>query len=194
MARSFNTYPAVGRLIATAWTDPEFVGKFDADPAGALTKLGISAAPDMRIVLRQNDAATVYLVLSGPPRSAQNSVQCEIRSFGEVYRDPKLWSLNWRARDPVARQRLIDDPRGELVKIGVRYLDDLTLVMLLNAVDVVHLVIPERPAGVAAALLARIAAGSVPPTLRLGRLIDDSSRSRILQGLVASPMPAGLAS
>jgi hypothetical protein len=178
----------VGKLIAGAWADIEFARELLDDANSALAKAGMAGPSSLRVIARENDRETVHLVLSGPPRALPRSAYSDIRTFGEVYRgDPRLWSLNWRARDPVARQKIVDDPKVELSKIGVNCPAVVKIVVLVNTVDQVHLVLPERPTDqVPPSLLLRLSTGEVPEGLRFGRLFGADGYRRLLEHLDAS--------
>ncbi len=172
-----------GRLIAAAWSDPEFARAVLTDPQRALASIGIVGSSSLRLIAKANDPATVHLILSAPPRAVPCGAYSDIRRFGESYRgDPRLWSLNWRARDPVARQRIVDDPAVELSKIGFDCPAGIRIVILLDAPDLIHIVIPERPTGrCSPALLARLREGQVPEALRFGRIFGIAAYERVLQ-------------
>jgi hypothetical protein len=173
-----------GRLIAAAWSNPEFRRALLADPHNALATIGIVGASNVRLIAKANDAATIHLVLSGPPRTEPRSAYSDIRKFGDFYRgDPRLWSLNWRARDPVARQKIVDDPAAELSKMGLHCPAGIQIVVLVNAADLIHIVIPERPAVCSPALFSRLYDGQVPDGLRFGRLFGMDAYGRFLQQL-----------
>ena len=59
---------------------------------------------------RENTANAVHLAISAPPVALPSSACSEIRDFAETYRDPRLWPLNWIARDPPATARMVADP------------------------------------------------------------------------------------
>jgi hypothetical protein len=180
----------VGKLIAAAWSDTGFARELLGNTDSALARVGIAIPSNLRVIASENNPEAVHLVLSGPPRTLPRSAYSDIRTFGEVYRgDPRLWSLNWRARDPVARQRLVDNPKAELFKIGVDCPSAIEIVVLVNTADRVHLVLPEGPADhPSPSLLLRLSTGEVPEGLRFGRLFGAGGYRRLLEHLEASPV------
>jgi hypothetical protein len=180
-----NGNQTIGGLLASAWSDPKFAQALLDDADRVLEGFGLARSPAIRVLAKANTSNTVHLVLSGPPHTQPGGIRSDIRRFGETYRgDPRLWSLNWRARDPVARQRIVDDPRGELAKIGVECQSGIEVVMLVNARDLVHLVIPEHPGDACSPkTLEQLSAGHVPEALRFGRLFGSDTYSRVLQRL-----------
>lgn len=162
----------MGRVVAKAWTDDAFNAKLLAKPKSALAQLDIALPAGMTIVARENTASMVHLVTTAKPLAWPNSPLAEIRDFAEVYRDPRLWSLNWLGRDAVATGRMLADPLAELAKIDIRPPKGLTITLLVNTPTLTHLIVPPRPSAARRTprLLANIAAGCLPAALRLGRL------------------------
>ena len=127
-----ETNLTMGRVLARAWSDPEFKTRLLAGPKAALRELGIGLPDGLDIVARENSAKTVHLAISAPPVALPISACSDIRDFAETYRDPRLWPLNWIARDPPATARLVADPMGELGRLGVHPPKGLAVVMLAN--------------------------------------------------------------
>lgn len=180
MASELN--PTMGRVIARAWSDAAFKARLLAEPKPALAELGIDIPPAMTILARENTAAMIHLVLGAPPIVLPISPLSDIKAFAETYRDPRLWPLNWRGRDPVAAARTIADPKGELSRLGVFCPEGVSIVVLANTPSLTHLILPPRPAEAdcTPALLARIEAGHAPAAMRLGRLLGHSGEARLL--------------
>jgi hypothetical protein len=113
------------------------------------------------------------------------SALSEIRDFAEIYRHPRLWSLNWAARDPVARRRITDDPRRELAGFGVQCPRDLAITVHVNTPDVVHLIIPPPPRQdlLSGRVMKNIAGGLAPGALRYGRLFGAAHYESLLHAI-----------
>jgi Nitrile hydratase, alpha chain len=181
----------MGRIIARAWSDNGYIARLVADAAPALAELAIKVPPGVKVVAKENTGHIVNLVLSATPRATPISPLSEIRDFGEIYRDPRLWSLNSAGRDPVAANRLIDDPVGELAKFGVACPDGLQVVILSNSAEVLHLLLPPRPpeARCSPALLAGLEAGRAPAALRYGRLFGPQAYATLLASIPVAEAP-----
>jgi hypothetical protein len=166
----------MGRIVAKAWSDRAFVDRLINDPPLALHELEIAIPQSTRIVVVENTNDGVFLVLSAPPVAMPLSPLSEIRDFGEIYRDPRLWSLNWLARDPVAANRMVLNPVRELTNLGVNVPETLDVSVLINKVDIVHLILPAPPDDTADrnGILDLISSGYIPSTLRFGRLLGNS--------------------
>lgn len=167
----------MGRIVAKAWSDRAFVDQLVDDPALALHELEIAIPQSTRIAVVENTNDHVCLVLSAPPLAIPLSPLSDIRDFGEIYRDPRLWSLNWLARDPVAAKRMVVNPVRELANLGVNVPKTLDVSVLVNKVDVIHLILPAPPDDTTDRndILGLISSGYIPSTLRFGRLLENSA-------------------
>jgi hypothetical protein len=140
-----NLNRTMGRVISEAWSDAAFKAQLLSEPKPALAALDIVLPDAMTITARENTEQTLHLAISAPPIAMPISALSEIRDFAEVYRDPRLWSLNWIGRDPVAAGRLMADPVDELRKIGIRVPKDLEIVVRANTATLTHLILPPQP-------------------------------------------------
>lgn len=176
----------MGRVISKAWSDDAFNAQLLAEPKSVLAQLDIVVPTGMTIVAHENTASTIHLVTTARPIAWPSGPIAEMREFAEVYRDPRLWSLNWLGRDAVATGRMLADPSAELAKIDVRLPKGLMVMLLINTPTLTHLVLPPRPpAGrLTPQLLASIAAGHVPPALRFGRLFGAGHYDVLVDGLL----------
>ena len=167
----------MGRIVAKAWSDRAFVDRLVDNPPLALHELEIAIPQSTRIVVVENTHDRICLVLSAPPIAMPLSPLSEIRDFGEIYRDPRLWPLNWLARDPVAANRMVMDPVRELANLGVDVPKTLDVSVLINRVDVVHMILPNPPDNTAdrTGILELISSGYMPSSLRFGRLLREFS-------------------
>ena len=183
----------MGRVIARAWSEPDFLADLAARPDDVLEGMGLALPQQVSVVARVNTHDLINLALGAPPAAMPVSAPSDIRDFGEIYRDPRLWSLNWLGRDPVATKRIIADPASELAKIGVDCPDDLTVAVLLNTPATIHLIIPPRPPDrlCTPELFSCVAQGHAPASLRFGRLFGMKPYNRLVEALsqVASQDP-----
>ncbi len=187
----FHRNQTMGRVLARAWSDAAFKAKVLAEPRAALAELGIQLPGTPSIVARENTAKSVHLVISAPPVALPISPLSEIRDFAELYRDPRLWPLNWIGRDPPAAARLIADPRGELERLGVGTPKGFRVVVLANTAAIMHLILPPRPPEryCTARLFERLSAGRAPAALRFGHLLGKGPYDTVLARLSGAGEP-----
>jgi nitrile hydratase alpha subunit len=125
--------PAQGaRMVARAWTDPEYRTLMLEDGARAAEAMGVPmrGAPPLG-VLENTDAV-------------HNLVVCTLCS---CYPWPVLGlPPTWYKSAPY-RSRAVSDPRGVLAEFGTTLDDDVELRVLDSTADIRYLVIPRRPAG-----------------------------------------------
>jgi nitrile hydratase len=178
----------MGRVIATAWSDAAFKARLIAEPIAALAQLDIAVPPATTMVARENTHSVLHLVTCGRPQALPGSALSDIRDFAEVYRDPRLWSLNWIGRDPVATGRMVADPPGELAKIGIHLPAGLSISLLVNTPTLTHLVLPPMPPGkhCTPRLFERLSAGHAPAALCLGRLFGTGPYETLIAALSGS--------
>ena len=157
-----ETNLTVGRVLARSWSDAQFKTRLLAAPKAALHELEIMLADGLDIVARENTAKTVHLAISAPPVAVPKSAFSEIRDFAETYRDPRLWPLNWIARDPPATARLLADTAA-----------------------VAHLILPPKPPDrhCTPRLFAQLSAGHAPAALRFGRLLGAGPYNTLIAAL-----------
>lgn len=182
-----NLNRTMGRVIAEAWSDAAFKAHLVAEPKTALAQLDIALPHDTTIVARENTDRALHLVTSSRPMALPDGALSDIRDFAEVYRDPRLWSLNWLGRDAVVTGRMIADPLGELSKIGVHPPMGLSISLLVNTATLTHLILPPQPPSkyCTSLLFARLAAGHAPAALRLGRLFGAGPYDSLIRALAA---------
>jgi Nitrile hydratase, alpha chain len=175
----------MGRVIAKAWSDAAFKARLIAEPVSALAQLDIAIPPGMTIIARENTDSVLHLVTCARPFALTASALSDIRDFAEIYRDPRLWSLNWLGRDPVATGRMVADPPGELAKIGVCPPETLSISLLANTPALTNLILPPLPPKERCTplLFERLAAGHAPAALRLGHLFGAGPYDMLIMGL-----------
>lgn len=175
----------MGRVIANAWCEAEFKSRLIAEPISALAQLDIAVPPGTAIVARENTDTALHLVTCARPLAMPSSALSDIRDFAEIYCDPRLWSLNWLGRDPVATGRMVADALGELGKIGVHPPAGLGISLLVNTPALTHLILPPLPRSEhrTALLFERLSAGRAPAALRFGRLFGAGSYETLIAAL-----------
>lgn len=162
----------VGRIVAKAWSDPEFSQRLLADTHAALAELGIAIPAGKSVVAAENDAALTCIVLPSLRYTETKSAYADIKAFGESYRDPRLAPLSWASRDPVFTGRLKSNPRAALRDMGMEVADAMSVEIVQNTMTRVHLVLPARPgeAELSPDVLQRVSGGWIPPAIRYAAL------------------------
>jgi len=130
---STNVGPLNGaKVVARAWTDPEYKRLLLADATSAVKELGFGGPQGEHIVVVENSAAT------------HNVVVCTLCS---CYPWPVLGLPPSWYRDPAYRARMVREPRAVLAEMGLELADDVQITVRDSSTEVRWLVLPERPAG-----------------------------------------------
>ena len=125
--------PADGaRLVARAWTDPEFKERLLVDARAAALELGLEPGPSPVVVALENTETVHHLVVC-------TLCSCYPRA---LLGPPPDWykSLPYRSR-------AVSDPRGVLREFGVELDEGVELRVVDSTADIRYLVVPGRPAG-----------------------------------------------
>ena len=120
------------KVVAKAWTDPEYRAKLLADGTGAIAELGFKGPQGEHIVVLENTA------------SVHNVVVCTLCS---CYPWPVLGLPPSWYKDPAYRSRVVREPRTVLAEMGLQLADDVEVKVWDSSSEVRYLVLPERPAG-----------------------------------------------
>ena len=162
----------VGRIVAKAWSEPEFARRLLADTHAALVELGIAVPVDKSVVAVENDAGLTYVVLPSLRYTETKSAYADIKAFGESYRDPRLTPLSWASRDPVFTERLKADPKAGLRDMGMEVADAMSVEIVQNTMTQVYLVLPARleEADLSPDVLQKVSDGWIPPAIRYAAL------------------------
>jgi nitrile hydratase len=124
--------PALGaKVVARAWTDPEFKRRLLADGTAAVAELGIPMG-DAELIVVENT------------KDVHNVIVCTLCSCypRTVLGLPPDW---YKSRN--YRSRVVAEPRGVLKEFGTELPDSVTLHTHDSNADMRYLVLPERPAG-----------------------------------------------
>ena len=126
--------PADGaRVVARAWTNPEYKARLLTDPEAALAELGYSMpdpTPKLTVVENSDDV--------------HNLVVCTLCS---CYPRPLLGRPPDWYKSFAYRSRAVIDPRGVLQEFGTEVSGDTEVVVLDSTADMRYLVLPQKPAG-----------------------------------------------
>ena len=124
--------PADGaRIVARAWTDPEFKKRLLADGTAAVEEMGFNMG-DAELVVVENT------------ESVHNMIVCTLCS---CYPRPILGLPPDWYKSKSYRSRAVIEPRGVLREFGTVVPDDVTVRVHDSNADMRYLVLPKRPAG-----------------------------------------------
>jgi nitrile hydratase alpha subunit len=125
--------PALGaRMVARAWTDPEYKRRLLADGSAAAEELlGISVAP-LKLIVVENTGAL------------HNMIVCTLCSCypRNVLGLPPDW---YKSRE--YRSRAVIEPRAVLAEFGTRIPEGVEVRVHDSTADMRYLVLPARPKG-----------------------------------------------
>jgi nitrile hydratase len=120
------------KVVARAWSDPDYKKRLLADANAALAELGFSGMQGEHMIAVENTAAV------------HNLVVCTLCS---CYPWPVLGlPPAWYKSTPY-RSRSVIDPRGVLRDFGLVLPDDAEIRVWDSTAEIRYLVLPERPAG-----------------------------------------------
>jgi nitrile hydratase len=120
------------RVVARAWTDPEYKRRLLDDATAAIAELGYGGAQGEHMVVLEN-TATVH-----------NLVVCTLCSCypWPVLGLPPVWY-----KSPAYRSRAVSEPRAVLREFGLELPEDVEVRVWDSSAEIRYLVLPERPAG-----------------------------------------------
>ena len=120
------------RVVAKAWTDPEFKGRLLSDGTGAVRSLGYENRVGDHLVVVENT------------QRVHNMVVCTLCSCypWEMLGLPPVW---YKAAP--YRSRAVKDPRGVLAEFGVTLPKETEIRVWDSTAETRFLVLPMRPAG-----------------------------------------------
>ncbi|MBL28529.1 MAG: nitrile hydratase subunit alpha [Rhodospirillaceae bacterium] len=124
--------PAQGaRIVARAWTDPNYKARLLADGSAGAKELGIDVGPTHLVVVENTD-------------SVHNLIVCTLCSCYPrwVLGLPPDW---YKSRS--YRSRAVREPRAVLAEFGTAVPDDVTVRVHDSTADMRYLVLPRRPQG-----------------------------------------------
>ena len=138
MDKFINTYerdvgPLNGaKVVARAWTDPEYRARLLDDGTAAIAELGFKGPQGEHIVVLPNED------------KVHNVVVCTLCS---CYPWPVLGLPPSWYKDPAYRSRVVREPRTVLSEMGLDLADDVEIRVWDSSSEVRFLVLPQRPAG-----------------------------------------------
>ena len=120
------------RVVAKAWTDPEFRAWLLEDASAAIASLGFTGRQGEHMVAVENSDRV------------HNMVVCTLCSCypWPVLGIPPVWY-----KSEACRARAVIDPRGVLGEFGVTLPEETEVRVWDSTAEIRYLVIPQRPAG-----------------------------------------------
>jgi nitrile hydratase len=128
-----NVGPLNGaKVVAKAWSDPEYRARLLTDGTAAIKELGFAGPQGEHIVVVENTA------------TEHNVVVCTLCS---CYPWPVLGLPPSWYKDPAYRARVVKEPRKVLSEMGLDLPDDVAITVRDSVSEVRWLVLPRRPEG-----------------------------------------------
>ena len=120
------------KVVARAWTDPDYRQRLLDDGTGAIAELGFKGPQGEHIVVLENTPTEHHVVV------------CTLCS---CYPWPVLGlPPNWY-KDPAYRARVVREPRAVLAEMGLSLANDVAIHVSDSSSEVRYMVLPERPEG-----------------------------------------------
>jgi len=120
------------KVVARAWTDPDYRARLLADGTVAIAELGFKGPQGEHIVVLENTPAVHHVVV------------CTLCS---CYPWPVLGLPPSWYKDPAYRSRVVREPRAVLAELGLELADDVAVKVFDSSSEVRYMVLPERPTG-----------------------------------------------
>ena len=120
------------RVVARAWTDPDYRQRLLDDGTAAIAELGYGGAQGERMVVVENTD------------EVHNLVVCTLCS---CYPWPVLGLPPSWYKSPEYRARAVREPRAVLEEFGTAVDDDVEMRVWDSSAEIRYLVLPQRPAG-----------------------------------------------
>ena len=120
------------KVVARAWTDPDYKQRLLEDGTKAIAELGFSGVQGEDMVVVENT------------EDVHNLVVCTLCS---CYPWPTLGLPPIWFKSAPYRARAVIDPRGVLEEFGVELSEDVELRVWDSNAELRYLVLPQRPAG-----------------------------------------------
>ena len=120
------------KVVAKAWTDPDYKARLLADGTASIAELGFKGPQGEHMVVLENTAAVHHVVV------------CTLCS---CYPWPVLGLPPSWYKDSAYRSRVVKEPRAVLAEWGTELGVDVEVKVVDSSSEVRYLVLPERPAG-----------------------------------------------
>jgi len=120
------------KVVARAWTDPQYKQRLLADGTAAIAELGFGGAEGHHMVVVENTPAV------------HNVIVCTLCS---CYPWPTLGLPPAWYKDPPYRARMVREPRALLAEMGCQPPEETEIRVWDSSAEVRYLVLPQRPPG-----------------------------------------------
>jgi nitrile hydratase subunit alpha len=120
------------KVVAKAWTDPEYRARLLADGTAAIAELGFKGPQGEHMLVLENTPTVHHVVV------------CTLCS---CYPWPVLGLPPSWYKDPAYRSRVVREPRQVLAEFGLELDDSVEIWVYDSSSEVRYMVLPERPAG-----------------------------------------------
>lgn len=120
------------KVVAKAWTDPDYRRRLLEDGTAAIAELGYTGPQGEHIVVLENSAQVHHVVV------------CTLCS---CYPWPVLGLPPSWYKDPAYRARIVREPRTLLAEMGLTLDEDTEVRVWDSSSEVRYFVLPERPDG-----------------------------------------------
>src|SRR5690606_6078668 len=118
------------KVVARAWTDPEFRRRLLDDGTATIGDMGYLGPQTECVVVVENTPTTRHVVVC---------TMCSCYPW-QLLGLPPSWY-----KDPSYRARVVREPRTVLAEMGLELPDDVQIVVHDSSSEVRWLVLPERP-------------------------------------------------
>jgi nitrile hydratase len=120
------------RVVARAWTDPEFKRRLLADGTAAVAEMGFEGVQMERLEVKENTSRVHHVVVC---------TLCSCYPWA-VLGLPPTWY-----KDPAYRSRVVREPRKVLREMGLPIDDGVEIRVWDSSAEIRYMVLPERPPG-----------------------------------------------
>ncbi len=120
------------KVVAKAWTDPDYKARLLADGTASIAELGFKGPQGEHMVVLENTPAVHHVVV------------CTLCS---CYPWPVLGLPPSWYKDSAYRSRVVKEPRAVLAEWGTELGADVEVKVVDSSSEVRYFVLPERPAG-----------------------------------------------
>ena len=120
------------KVIAKAWTDPEYRTRLLTDGTAAIAELGFGGPEGEHVVVVENTADVHNLVVC---------TLCSCYPWPVLGLPPKWYKA------PAYRSRAVREPRKVLAEMGTEIADDVEVRVWDSSAEARYLVLPMRPSG-----------------------------------------------
>ena len=120
------------RVVARAWTDPEYKTRLLDDATAAIAEMSFAGPQGEHMVVVENTPGV------------HNLVVCTLCS---CYPWPVLGLPPAWYKSPAYRPRAVREPRALLAEMGLSLAEDVELRVWDSSAEIRYLVLPDRPAG-----------------------------------------------